>query len=376
MKKKILTLTIMLVCAAMVAVFSGPAMAKVTGRCDVCHTMHFSQDGADWDDSGGPHGKLLVNNCAGCHTGTNTGTNTTPYVYSASEPGYLTNTLAGGNFYWMRNVDDTMGHNVLDLWTTDGEGQDENISRTDGAPGDSRGAGCTNSCHKSLAWELTPGEYDQSLRNGCQGCHIKVRHHADDGTGTKYVNTEAQGWYRFLAMHQGTAAQDNGVEGIEDANWQNTKSSTDHNEYLGVPVDKTGLTTLANHSMTAYCCGCHGAFHEENILAATGTGSQSPWLRHPSDFVIPSDTSLEYSGMSTTYDPLSPVARPAGFNWTGDTPSGTVAPGTDMVMCLSCHVPHGSPNSDLLRWDYDGMVAGGGGVTTDTGCFYCHITKN
>ena len=78
--------------------------------------------------------------------------------------------------------------------------------------------------------------------------------------------------------------------------------------------------------------------------------------------------------MSTSYNPVSPVARPGGFAWASGTPSGEVAPGTDMVMCLSCHRPHGSRYADLLRWDYSAMDAGGGG--SDVGCFYCHTTKN
>jgi len=41
-------------------------------------------------------------------------------------------------------------------------------------------------------------------------------------------------------------------------------------------------------------------------------------------------------------------------------------------MCLSCHVAHGSPYADMLRWDYGTMVAGGGG---SGGCFTCHTQK-
>ena len=72
----------------------------------------------------------------------------------------------------------------------------------------------------------------------------------------------------------------------------------------------------------------------------------------------------------TSYNPVVPVARPSLT-----AVSSTVTPGTDMVMCLSCHVPHGSPNDDLLRWDYNGMVAGGGG-DDGTGCFVCHTEKD
>ncbi len=52
------------------------------------------------------------------------------------------------------------------------------------------------------------------------------------------------------------------------------------------------------------------------------------------------------------------------------TPGG----GHDLVMCLSCHVAHGSDNAGMLRFDYADMVAGGG--TNTTGCFACHTTKD
>ena len=71
--------------------------------------------------------------------------------------------------------------------------------------------------------------------------------------------------------------------------------------------------------------------------------------------------------MSKAYNPLVPVARPSLA-----TVSNTVAPGTDMVMCLSCHVAHGSPYDDLLRWDYALMEAGS---SNTGGCFVCHAGK-
>jgi len=48
--------------------------------------------------------------------------------------------------------------------------------------------------------------------------------------------------------------------------------------------------------------------------------------------------------------------------------------GTDLVMCLSCHKPHGSPYSDMLRWDYSEMIAGDD--SKSGGCFTCHTQKN
>ena len=121
--------------------------------------------------------------------------------------------------------------------------------------------------------------------------------------------------------------------------------------------------------MTAYCTGCHGIFHEQD---STAVGS-SPWLRHPSDAVIPDSgeyaSAFGASGGTGTYDPQVPVSR---VDISGGV-SNVVTLDDDLVMCLSCHRPHGSPYPDMLRWDYDGMVAGGGG---SGGCFQCHTRKN
>jgi predicted CXXCH cytochrome family protein len=65
------------------------------------------------------------------------------------------------------------------------------------------------------------------------------------------------------------------------------------------------------------------------------------------------------------YSTEAPVA------WTNpDSPSLETA----VVMCLSCHRPHGSNQPDMLRWDYRNMIAGDD--TKSGGCFTCHTTKN
>lgn len=355
---------------------SNSALAKVTGPCGNCHTMHNSQDGssvegfAPFEPGDTANRTLLVTTCVGCHTGTNTGTNTIPYVYSTSVPTFGGNTLAGGNFYWVAQggaENDTKGHNVLGIAS-----QDNNITAAEAAPGGSL-SGCSVSCHKTLAAELS-GEAATiaawyGWKNGCQGCHmiamndITAWHHADDGAGTKYVDSAAKGWFRFLGGHY--SGMTKGVKGIEHEKWNYGATASSHNEYLGVHDIDGGIGFALGYTTTAFCTGCHGLFH--NVQKSGGN-----WIRHPSDAVIPD--SGEYASISTTYDVNVPVARPSGFSWTGG-PIGTVAAGTDMVMCLSCHVAHGSPYDDLLRWDYNTMKAGGGGAD-GTGCFVCHTGKD
>lgn len=331
----------------------GISYAKVTGVCSNCHTMHNSQDGAAL--ASGPNELLLIGGCVGCHTGTNDG-GATPYVMSTIIPNYGDNTLAGGNFWWVstdcagEHCGDAKGHNVLGIAT-----QDTNLAAAPGAE-----VLCANSCHLSLAVAQTA---ESTMGSGCQGCHLNVMHHADDSSG--YV--DASPWYRFLSGHSSGAGQ--GVKGIEDSDWQFTKGFGDHNEYLGYVGDKDGPYGLDDYTMTGFCCGCHGNFHEQDASA----GGASPWLRHPSDFVIPN--SGEYASMSTSYNVNTPVARSAAsMTALGGAPGSTVAAGTDMVMCLSCHVAHGSPNDDMLRWNYSTIDAGGGSNTT--GCFVCHTTKD
>ena len=347
---------LLLICMGIISFLPNLVRAAVNGPCVNCHIMHNSQNGQDVD-AGGPYGHLTKGNCIGCHTGTNSGggtsTGTIPYVYSTSEPEYGTTTLAGGNFYWVADNggnNDTKGHNVLGL-----SGQDQEILDSEGAPG--VWANCANSCHMTLAAEQTV--YPE-LGSGCEGCHLAVKHHKS-GSTTEGIADEEDGWFRFCSGHM--TGGGHGVEGIEDDDWQYTNSSTDHNEYLGNDANVTTAAAfnLLGNTVTAYCCGCHGGFHVQD-----GSGS---WIRHPSDAVIPD--SGEYAAY-TTYSPEAPVARSSLT-----TVSSTVTPGTDMVMCLSCHRAHGSPYPDMLRWDYGTQLAGGGGGGADnTGCFTCHTTKD
>ena len=386
MKKSLVTLAVLLTATALIVVFCGPASAKVTGVCSGCHTMHNSQGGdpmakqlnathTDYEDDTTANGTLLVKDCVGCHSNTGSGSTytidgcTVPVVYNTGSGKPLTY-LAGGNFWWVaRNggKDDAKGHNVL------------GISDPDSLPFAPGGFSCGgDACHDSLAVEHTTG---LSFGSGCQGCHLRPAHHADDSaTVIGAESSSTDGYYRFLSGH--FTGDGYGVCGIEDSEWQATKSSSNHNEYLGFSEENKKEPSVSpiyvafsklGHTMTAFCCGCHGDFHAQNT-EIDGSGS---WIRHPSDAVIP-DTG-EYAdafGANGTgtgiYNQLVPVARPSLTGWTA--PSAVVTLGSDMVMCLSCHRPHGSPYNDLLRWDYDNMIAGGGSNTTD--CFACHTKKD
>jgi len=267
-----------------------------------------------------------------------------PIVYNAAEPSYNTaKGLAAGNFYFVKQ-DQTKGHNVTAI---SGISQDSNFTSTPGGT-----VSTCSVCHGSGNMVLTK----------CVFCHdAKGAHHADDSAT---VVGESGGYYRFLSFsyyHPSTFQESlgfYGCEGIEDDDWQCTVSSTDHNEYAGAPASGN------SHSISKYCACCHEKFH-----GTDNTGSASPWLRHPTDQALL--TSGETSAY-TTYDPVVPVSRPDLSGYTG--PSQTVTPGTDQVMCLSCHRAHGSPYADMLRWNYSDMIAGD--ASKSGGCFTCHTQKN
>lgn len=356
---------------------AGPqdASAKVTGECYNCHTMHNSQGNNTMVTSEAPISSLLKNNCVGCHSSTTSSTtytlgdSTVPVVnyIGTDEPSEY---LAGGNFFWVKegntNALDSKGHNVF-------LGEDDGV--LSGAPG---GIKCgSNSCHDNLSQpyegsELTfldEGDY------GCKGCHLNERHHADDDNDGGLVTTEEQGWYRFLSGHSFTGK---GVHGYEDSNWEAGQpnlaiGAANHNEYLGSPNALNNGFLGGGRGTTAFCTGCHGLFH--SAVNDLGSGSEGTWIRHPSDAVIPASGEYLYvGGAGNPYDPLSPVAKQS----IDITPDATVLPGSDLVMCLSCHRPHATPYPDLLRWDYSGDMIAGSSPAGDnyTGCFYCHTLKD
>jgi predicted CXXCH cytochrome family protein len=355
--------------------------------------MHNSQDGAPMAVTGGaweaggflngaasatPNDQLLVADCIGCHSSASgqtvmtIGSSDIPIVYNYVAP---VDPLAGGNFHWVAQGDDTKGHNVYGI-----SAEDQLIPQSKGAPGHD-GIFCADSCHYSLADPPAPGiimNRGNWNRGGCRGCHVFTYHHTDNGV------------YRFLKGHGAsglpadidTGANYRGniatwtdyVQGVEDGDWEQTKSSTDHNWYLGTTVQYTndgstnpdgGLRT--QHTITAFCSGCHWGFHGPISSDANGVYGMGPmggpWIRHPVDIAYPS------VGEYGAYDPVNSYSVEAPVAWTN-----TTAPGSGpVVMCISCHRAHGSDQPDNLRWDYGTMIAGGGG---SGGCFTCHSKKD
>ncbi|MEJ2252997.1 MAG: hypothetical protein P8Y75_01265, partial [Nitrospirota bacterium] len=201
MKKSLVVLMVVLAATLLV---SGLAMAKVTGQCAECHTMHNSQNGiavartgTDVGWTGGsigggtitntPHGNLLVSTCIGCHTSADANTiivnpttgNTIPIVRNLSAPTEA-DLLAGGNFYYVEADGDAYGHNIIT--------KDVTLLEAPGLDGTNDGTWsshsyCSDSCHTNLV----TGPAREDVETGCQGCHFMTFHHKDPGTVTDWT---------------------------------------------------------------------------------------------------------------------------------------------------------------------------------------------
>ncbi len=322
--------------------FNGQALAEVSnGTCYDCHTIHNSQGGiataykmndtySGFETDILPNEMLLISDCVGCHasTGSSTIVSGIPIIFSTSS---FSNPLAGGNFSHVR-TDDSFGHNVSGI-----KAQDSTLGLT--PPGGS-----------AMTSQLTcAGEF------GCHGDRsagktnftgMSKAHHKDDSGGITGASVGLS--YRFL----------NGILGKEDANWEQDNVNTSHNEY-------SGSTSSSTDTISYLCATCHGNFHTWQG-GASEVGTASPWLRHPTDIAL--KNSGEYASY-TTYNMTTPVARPDP-----DTVPATasVTPGTDIVMCLSCHRAHGSPNYKMMRWDIKSSTL----ATALSGCNICHTSKN
>ncbi|GAB4345570.1 MAG: cytochrome c [Desulfobulbaceae bacterium] len=356
-------------------------LAVINGYCAGCHTMHNSQDNLPMRFDGGttPIGQLLRGDCFGCHaqggavTLFSVGVDVIPQVFhNATQPD-----LAGGNFGYITGLagsgpSDTKGHNIAALTGTDATltappGGIVQVTHNDGGNVNTNVLTCagTNGCHGNRYYSMIDPNYE-----GITGAHHdNVNGQVDPAAG----DMEPGHGYRFLV----------GTKGYEDTDWQFTKSASDHNEYFGQGTPASLGCTAAlnchgaggvrppNGTISEFCATCHGNFHTLATSTSSGIGpaAASPFIRHPSDYSLPA--SGEYTSY-ITYDTSSPVAR---IGAVPASASSTVTPGSDAVMCLSCHVAHGSDYDDMLKWDYSTMVVSGG-ATSPAGCFACHSAKD
>lgn len=384
-----------------------------------------------------PIPNLLRMDCIACHAVDVNGTDNIVNMGGGSAIPQVAhsaaNDLAGGNFRY-GSTNQRAGHNVVDLYPADttnagAYGAPPGKFR-DSTHGPSFAAGTTffgeftcagsGGCHGTRSQMLTgftdanvvgtvdgPDFWSYTERKGIPA--VSGAHHANfDGAKNADENYQS-----VPSVHDGNKVADGyrmipGLKGYgnETDRWQNV-SAASHNEYYGVAGGLDNMTDatkdgsscqichvqgviaggsprmnadstirVPNQSMSGFCATCHGVFHSSGTGAAGlsdavgkgGNGVSGAFQRHPSDYVIPN--SGEYAAY-TSYKVSAPVARPTLYT----AASATVAPGTDMVMCLSCHKAHASENDYMLRFDYTAQTAGNATTGLGEGCLACHTTK-
>ena len=324
----------MTACIAMVALFCGTGYAAVSGRCDVCHTMHNSQAGAAMaqDSSGAPtttpNAHLCLSSCIGCHA--TASTVDAPKI----DDTYGTDSCAGGTFRAADASTDQKLHNV-NVAIHALEADDVFYGTVDtpglGTGGLNTGAGSTD-----------PSDLTCAGTNGCHGDATVAGN--DLGIGGFHHGSKS-GW-RYLQIASNQVA----VSGKGSLDWE-AGQPTDGNHNIYSSDTSVGINK--------FCANCHPNFH------GTGnTQSGSDWIRHPTDATLPgtwapNTTAADlYSEHPFAFADISGKAIDAAYDETDA-----------QVMCLSCHRAHGSPYDDILRWSYADQDAGSG---HDEGCLGCH----
>ncbi|MGA1868540.1 MAG: cytochrome c3 family protein [bacterium] len=348
----------------------------ITGVCSDCHTMHNSQGGELFEGSEQPNDQLLIRSgCLGCHGDTGSGITSlrredgTPLVYASSS-----NCLAGGNFKWIEdggNPDgNRRGHNV-DVDPINESHKSDDLINTD-VPGFDGvwGLGSNRlTCAGSYGCHGKPSKKGDGVTIYDNWAGIKGAHHSNKRGQITFSDldmgdpNDVGGSYRFLL----------GIAGYEDPNYEEFVSETRHNVYKGANISTP--SDEAESTISALCARCHGYFHYDGDIGGrpgTVNTTGSPWLRHPTDIDLPPGEYQDYGGTAHQYNvtaPLGMTVIPTGPNNIVD-PTGNT---DDIVTCLSCHRAHASEHNDILRWDYDAIIAGG---ANSGGCFICHTDKN
>jgi hypothetical protein len=361
MKKTLLFLTLFLAAAVLVILLPNGAKAAVDGRCDGCHTMHYSQDGlAPEDPAAGPYAHLLLSDCIGCHSGADSASTVggAPSV-NMTYTNALDDVSGGGSF-------DTYNNAAVDESERDARVHNATIAGLDIDPEDTikniPGNG-TNGMNNNV------GSTDvQALTcAGANGCHgvisIGTMTNPDAGIRGFHHGSTA---YRFLKT---TEAGYPDVDGEGSGNWEDGTGSlggagsNNHNVYFSDPASDNTIDKL--------CANCHPNFHAE-----TRDATDSNWIRHPSEFEFV-DAAQSTGGWDLSQLETSYKLNPFGFtDLTAVSPTTAYSASTSgaAVSCLSCHRAHGTPYADLLRFDYDEQEAGTG-ATTGVGCLGCHYLQ-
>jgi hypothetical protein len=279
-----------------------------------------------------------------------------PFVLTTSgggptygDTGTTGNSLAGGNFYWLENGD-AKGHNIFGI--SDIDSRLGLVPPGGSAMSAQMKCAGTNGCHG-----------DRSLSSETEA--MLKSHHNNDMTEFKDGTSTAKS-YRFLLN----------VKGKEDELYElQPTSGGHHNKYYG--IDRTTEEQNNAGTISGLCAQCHGDYHNGSGEMAEGNFGAGVWIRHPVDFdmseAVSSNEYSSYNGGSGSNNPYS-VITPVATQSTDNTLNNTIYSQDDdaIVMCLSCHRAHGTPNDSLMRWDFKGWPGPNGYY----GCGICHTVKD
>lgn len=417
----------MTIISGLVFIQSPSSQAGVKGPCSNCHTMHNSQDGAFENEVDGDKinaQSFLIkganlsdkNPCLGCHCRNADGRHfQDPTKVNPDNPDENIDApqvnvnlkitdgemSAAGTFYYVikdapqkdantNTREDPYqkscrkGHNVIGV----GDAGNDNVDELFQILGRHFPPGGTEDC-------VPLNDYNDQKKQlacaGASGCHgdrkeprpmvaIKGGHHSSltsrHRPGTKEGEKKIANAYRMLY----------GVKGLVAKNWEYGKhdeiltslNSDTVNIYQGTNGTDKGLDGDKtwpgdDGSINGLCAECHGCskdttgngFHSLAGLNQDGK-MESPWKRHPTDFVMKGAAYGAYPGDNGKYSQEVPV----GFATI--TESGPINESERVVLCISCHRPHGSQYDDALRWDYNDMKTNS---PNGNGCFRCHTDK-
>jgi hypothetical protein len=265
MKNNLLLLFLTIISCSFFYIFHSPVtcQAVVAGECEVCHASYPGM--MEPAEPGRPQKLLLQNRfCVNCHSNPDRDTLKSlagarvPVVFNAAAP---RNLLAGGNFHYnAKDFGDRRGHNVDGIASLDAK-------NTGLPPGYDRrtdpsiiGYNPQNPCHAPVRTAATATGISRTPLPRFSG--PITRDMPVDGSTTAKS-------YRYLRMTNKVK----GVLGLEGLHVEHDRSAKTHNEY-SITINQLCAAVMA-------------------IITAKRTQQkESPWLRHPTDNVLPKRESI------------------------------------------------------------------------------------
>ena len=213
--------------------------------------------------------------------------------------------------------------------------------------------------------------YASVLEEACEACHTAANSHTLGKAGLNTVPIVKNGKEPDVLLAGGNFYYSSGRSHFEKAGGSCTSCHRDVSHHatssgyrflgpdiggIGDPSYEHGQGHNIYKSGDQYCSACHADFCGSKNQKAEGA-----WIRHP------------------TNTPVPVAGQYKGYVYRKDVPVGYPDPlrpdrSTARVMCISCHRPHGTPYTYLLRWNYRAM--GARDDKNDNGCFACHRQKN